>query len=253
MNPQIVLAILLLLVMLLFLASRQIRLGRANIQLRPLPAYDQLGGLVGRAVESGQKLHISLGQAGITGADTATSVAASQFLSALAKDSCANNSPPIVTVGNGTLLPLAENQIRNAYDDAERLYQYQPNHSQFVAQTDDNFAFAAGVTSELAQNKVLNHVLAGRYGAEIGLIGEAANRQNIDQIIATDDPTALAIGTAVSNNVIVGEELFAAGAYIEQDPAQIASLQIQDLLRWVIALAIIGVTVFQFIVNLGGS
>ncbi|MEM7331149.1 MAG: DUF6754 domain-containing protein [Chloroflexota bacterium] len=247
MSLQIVIAILLLLTMLLFLASRQIRLGRSNFRLRPLPAYEKLSGQVGRAVESGQKLHISLGQAGVTGAETATSIAATQFLSALAKDSCANNTPPIVTVGNGTLLPLAENQIRNAYDAADRLYQYQPNHAQFIAQTEDNFAFAAGVTSELMQNKVLSHVLAGRYGAEIGIIGEAANRQNIQQIIATDDPTALAIGTAVSENVIIGEELFAAGAYIKKEPSQIASLQVQDLLRWVIAITIVGVTIFQFV------
>ena len=245
MNLQFVLALLLILVMLLFLARRQIRLGRNVIHLRPLRTYRRLGGQVGRAVESGQKLHISLGQAGIVGPATATSVAASQFLTALAKESCANNTPPIVTVGNGTLLPLAENQIRNAYSEADRLYQYKPDHSQFVAQTDDNFAFAAGVTSELSQNKVLSHILAGRYGIEIGIISGAAQRQNIEQIIATDDPTALAIGTAVSENLIIGEELFAAGAYLEKDPAQIASLQVQDMMRVVIALALIGLAIFR--------
>lgn len=247
MNLQFVLALLLLLVMLLLLASRQIRLGRSSLRLRPLPAYRRLGGQVGRAVESGQKLHISLGQAGLIGPSAMTSVAASQFLTTLAKDSCANNTPPIVTVGNGTLLPLAENQIRNAYANAERLYQYRPEHSQFVAQTEDSFAFAAGVTSELSQNKVLSHILAGRYGAEIGIIGAAADRQNIEQIIATDNPTALAIGTAVSDNVIIGEELFAAGAYLEQTPTQLASLQIQDLMRWLIALGLIGFAIYNLI------
>lgn len=247
MTLQLILALILLLATLLFLASRQIRLGRMMFSLRPLPAYHWLGGQVGRAVESGQKLHISLGQAGLVGPATATSVAASQFLTTLAKDSCANNTPPIVTVGNGTLLPLAENQIRNAYAEADRLYQYQPDHVYFVAQTDDNFAFAAGVTSELMQNKVLSHILAGRYGAEIGIIGGAANRQNIEQIIATDDPVALAIGTAVSDKLIIGEELFAAGAYLDKNSSQLASLRLQDMMRWLIALAIIGFAIFNLL------
>lgn len=247
MTLQVTLALILFLLLLLILLSWQIRRGSMQVTLRPLLPYRWLGGQVGRAVESGQKLHISLGQAGLTGPATPTSIAASQFLTTLAKDSCANNTPPIVTVGNGTLLPLAENQIRNAYAASDRLYQYNPDHVQFIAQTEDNFAFAAGITSELAQNRVLSHILAGRYGAEIGIIGGAANRHHIEQMIATDDPTALAISTAVTDNLIIGEELFAAGAYLEQEPAQLASLQVQDIMRWIIALALIGFALFSLL------
>lgn len=248
MNVQFILALLLLFGMLLFLSQRQIKLGRSVLKLRPLTGYRKLTGQVGRAVESGQKLHISLGQAGLVDSSAVTSVAASQFLTTLAKESCANNTPPIVTVGSGTILPLAEAQIRQAYLAVDRLYQYHPEHSQFIAQEGDNFAFAAGITGELAQNNVLSHILAGRYGPEIGVIGGAASRHKMEQIIATDDPTALSIATAISNNTIVGEELFAAGAYLEKEPTQIASLQVQDILRWVIAAILIGLALYNFIV-----
>lgn len=247
MNPQIVIAVLLLLVLFLYLTTRQLRFKSNTIRLRPLNGYQRLGGEVGQAIESGQKLHISLGQGSIVGPTTASSVAASQILEKLAKDSCANNTPPVVTVGDGTLLPLAENHIRNAYNNANRLYQYRPEHAQFLAQGDDNFVYAAGVTNELAQNKVLSHVLAGRYGEEIGIIAGVASRQNVGQIIATDDLTALAIGTAVSDDLIVGEELFAAGAYLEGRLSQIASLQVQDIARWVIAVIIVLLALFNLV------
>jgi hypothetical protein len=249
MNLQLTLALLLLLNLLLFMTTRRMRSERSKVRLQPLHGYSRLGGEVGQAVESGQKLHISLGQGSIVGPTTATSVAAAQFLVKLAKDSCANNTPPVVTVGDATILPLAENYIRNAYDNAGRLYQYKPEHAQFLAQADDNFVFAAGVTNELLQNKVLTHVLAGRYGAEIGIITGAAVRENVDQIIATDNLTALAIGTAVSDDLIVGEELFVAGAYLENKVGQLASLRVQDTLRWLIAISLPLIALYHLVIG----
>lgn len=247
MTVQLAITILLLFVLFLALTTRQLRLKRGGLRLRPLNGFRRLGGEVGQAVESGQKLHISLGQGGIVSPATASSVAATQILEKLAKDSCANNTPPVVTVGDGTLLPLAENHIRNAYSNANRLDQYQIEHAQFLAQGDDNYVFAAGVTNELTQNKVLSHVLAGRYGAEIGIMTGVASRQGVSQIIATDDLTALSIGTAVSDDLIVGEELFAAGAYLEGEPHQIASLRVQDIARWVIAATVVGFALFGLV------
>ena len=49
-------------------------------------------------------------------------------------------------------------------------------------------------------------------------------------------PTSLAVAAAVTEDLLLGEEMFAAGAYLHGEPAQIASLQLQDILR-VIAIA----------------
>ena len=38
---------------------------------------------------------------------------------------------------------------------------------------------------------------------------------------------------------MMGEELFAAPAYAGKDPAYRASLQVQDLLRWIIIIALL--------------
>jgi hypothetical protein len=202
---------------------------------------------MGEAIESGRQLHISLGQASLMGTASATSVAAVQVLSRLAQDGCASGAPPLATVGEGTLLPIAQNSLRQAYVEAGRPDEYKHDSAQFVAADTAPYAFAGGIASVVQQNNASGNVLVGRFGPEIAIAAEAGVRQNIDQVIGTDDPSALAVATAVTNSILIGEELFAAGAYVEGSPSQIASLQVQDILRVIVSLTILGLAIFQFI------
>ena len=246
MTPSIILAILLALVLLLFLLTRSVRAGRTAV-LRPLSSYEGLAGQVGRAIESGRQLHLTLGQASLVGHANPTSVSATAVLDHLAKDGCANGTPPLVTVGEGTLLPLAQGSLQNALSEAGRSGDFDLSLTQFVAHDTDPFAYGAGVAALLQQQRVASNIMVGRFGPEVTFMAEAANRQNIEQVVGTDDPTALAVATAVTNNVLIGEELFATGAYLEGRPSQIASLQLQDILRWIVVLLILGTAVFQLI------
>ena len=246
MTPVIVLAVLLVLVLLLFLLTRSVRAGRLTV-LRPLPSYDGLAGQVGRAIETGRQLHLTLGQASLVGSANPTSVSATAVLDHLAKDGCANGTPPLVTVGDGTLLPLAQGSLQHALSQAGRPGDFDLSLTQFVAHDTDPFAYGAGVAALLQQQHVASNIMVGRFGPEIAIIAEAANRQNIEQVIGTDDPTALAVATAVTGNVLIGEELFATSAYLEGNASQLASLQLQDILRWIIVLFILGTAVFQLI------
>ncbi len=235
--------------LLLYFTRRQQRLqedGRFT-PLRPLPAYADLSTQLGEAIEAGKPLHISLGQAGLAGAAAPTSVAAVHVLDRLAQEGCASGSPPLTTVGEGTLLPIAQDSLRRAYADTGRLSDYKPTMSQFVAADTDRYVFAGGVGSVIQQNKAGGNVMVGRYGPEIVIAAEAASRQKINQVIGTDDPSALAAATAVTDKLLVGEELFAAGAYLEGSPSQIAGLQVQDILRAVIAVAILLLAIIQFL------
>jgi hypothetical protein len=89
--------------------------------------------------------------------------------------------------------------------------------------------------------------MVGRFGPELAIIAEAANRQNIEQVIGTDDPTALAVAFTATDNVLIGEELYATSAYLEGNASQIASLQLQDILRWVVVLFILGTAIYQLV------
>ncbi len=221
------------------------RMRNRSLELRPLPPYSLLKGQVGQAVESGSQLHLTLGRASLISVASPTSIAALTVLDAVAKDGCANGTPPLATVGEGTLLPAAQSSLLHAYNEAQFTSGFEPGAAQFLANDTDPFTYAGGVTSVIHQDKVSNTVAVGRFGPELALIAAAAERQSGDQVIGTDDPLALALATAVSQNVLIGEELLAAGAYLEGKPSQLASIQVQDILRFLIGLVLVGTAVYH--------
>jgi hypothetical protein len=246
MNVLFALIIIVVVALLLLIFTRRQRNGRSH-GIRPLPAAASLSNQVGEAIESGRQLHVSLGQASLVGPANPTSIAAIHILDYLAKDGCASGTPPLTTVGDGTLLPIAQDSLRKAHEAAGRLNEYKPSMTQFLAADSDPYAYAGGIASILQQGKTSSNLLVGRFGPELAIPAEIAARKNMEQVIGTDDPSALAVATAVTDNVLIGEELFAAGAYLESEPGQMASLQVQDILRWLIIITILTLALGQLL------
>ena len=79
----------------------------------------------------------------------------------------------------------------------------------------------------------------GDFGTESALLVEASDRENANLIAASDNLSAQAVFYASAQEPLIGEELFAAGAYVGAGTSHEASLNVQDILRWLIILAII--------------
>ncbi len=248
MESFMTLAIIIAVAVLILLMARRLQAGNLAT-LRPIMAHKALKGQVGRAVESASRLHVSLGRGNLIGFSSPVSLATMGILDRLAEDGCANDTPPITTVGDGTLLPLAENHLRVASKLAGN-GKYLPNDTaQFVASQNDAFAYAGGVTNVIQQEKILGNIMIGHFSQEIGIVTEVAGRKQINQVIGSDDPTALAIATTATDNLMIGEELLVSAAYIEGKSYQIASVQVQDILRVVVGLAILGTAVYKLVVG----
>ena len=56
---------------------------------------------------------------------------------------------------------------------------------------------------------------------------------------SSDNPAVQALLFAAVENPLIGEDLFAGGAYLGRKPAHIASLRAQDIVRIVIIIAIL--------------
>ena len=246
MNALFALIIIVVVALLLLIFTRRQHNGRSPAT-RPLPACNSLSNQVGEAIESGRQLHVSLGQASLVGASNPTSIAAIHILDNLAKDGCASGTPPLTTVGDGTLLPIAQDSLRQAHKAAGRMNEYKPAMTQFLAADSDAYAYAGGIASILQQGRASSNLLFGRFGPELAIPAEIAARKNMEQVIGTDDPSALAVATAVTDNVLIGEELFAAGAYLENKPSQAAGLQVQDIMRWFIILTILALVLSRLL------
>lgn len=234
----------------LLLAIQSYRIRRTpTTTIRAHPGYDHLQEQVGLAIESGRQLHISLGRAGLADPHLPASIAAQHILSHLGDDSCASGIPPTVTVGEPTLLMLGQESVQASYYKADKADKYLTTAVQFVANDHSPYAYAAGTVETVQHSNAGSNVLVGHFGAELVLMAEAGERLSLPQVIGSDDPTAIAVATAYvhPSQILMGEELLAAEAYIEKTPSSLASLQVQNSLRLVVIVTMLAAAGLHFV------
>jgi hypothetical protein len=236
-------SLLLILPVLFFLASR-VRAGKAG-QVRALPGMEKLPGLVGRSAETGQPLHVSVGVSGVGGSTTAETWAGLTLLGQLADEAAACDTPLIVTVADATVLPIAQDILWRAYVRNGNPEGYDSTQVQLVAP--DPIAYAAGVTGLLERESLTANLMVGSFGDEYLLMGETGARKGVHQIVGAADPRTLPFVYASADETLVGEEMFAGGAYTTQLPTQIASLLAEDWARWAVIAGILVVTVLKIL------
>lgn len=218
---------------------------RSPATLRPIEAYERLNRAVGLAVENGTRLHVSLGRGNFFTARAGSALAGLAMLRRLAERTSASDRPPVVTSGDASLAILSQDTLHSGYRAAGAEEQYRFSTGRLTGLTP--FSYAAGTMSVEHDENVSANVVIGDLGAESGLIAEASDRQNSSLIAASDDLSAQAIFYASAQEPLIGEELFAAGAYIGAGTVHEASLQVQDILRWLIIVAIVAGSFLKFL------
>jgi hypothetical protein len=204
--------------------------------LRTLAGFRGLPGQQSRAIESGQSLHIALGTGGVGSGNTATTLAGLTVLENLADEAAATDTPPTVTVADPTALVIAQDVLRRAYVRRGNLRGYDPRSIRYVAASP--FPYAAGVMDILATEETSANVMAGVFGSEAAFIAEEGSKQGFLQVAGAADPTPLGVLYPSVNHLLIGEEMFTAGAYIGEHPSHVASLLAQDVVRWTLVIII---------------
>jgi hypothetical protein len=200
--------------------------------LRPLPGFEALRGQQGRAIESGQSLHLSLGTSGIGGGNTATTLAGLAILESLADEAAATDTPPTVTVADPTALVMAQDVLRRAYSRQGNTAGYDPRAVRYVAASP--LPYAAGAGDILSSEETSANVMAGVFGPEVAFITEAGSKQGVLQAAGAADVAPLAVMYPSVNHLMIGEEMFAASGYMDNLPAHTGSLLAQDVIRWLL-------------------
>lgn len=206
--------------------------------VRPLLALQDLPEEIGHAAESGGTIHIALGNGGLYGEQAVTSLASLQIVEALADAAVSYYAPPTITVGDPTLLPLAQDVLRRAYERHGLAEQYNPGRVRFVAPSP--MAYAAGAADVAATKGVTANVITGSLGTEASLICDAGARRDLPQVAVVDGLSAIGALYPATDHLAVGEELYAAGAQLTGERRYLVSLVAQDILRVVLVLAILG-------------
>jgi Domain of unknown function (DUF6754) len=169
---------------------------------------------------------------------SAETLAGVNAIAALAGQAATSSVPTLITTASPVALPLLQAATEQAYERAGALDEYDPAQVRFTG--DDRNAYAVSVTDAVQHEGLGASMLLGALGDETLFIGERGRTAGVTQIIGTPSTRALPYAVTTADAVVIGEETYAAGAYLGGQPAHVASLLVEDWLRVIVIAAIIG-------------
>jgi hypothetical protein len=204
---------------------------------REIPAFARLRRAIGLAVEDGTRVHFSIGRGGLMLPWSASALASIAMLRRIGELTSASDHPPIVTSGESSLAILSQDTLKSAYSAAGMEERYDPSTGRLTGMTP--FSYAAGVLPVIRDENVSTNILVGSFGIEVALMADTAERENSFTLLASDNLPAQAVMYATGPDPLIGEELYAVGAYTQAGPMHNASLRVQDIFRWIIIIGLI--------------
>jgi hypothetical protein len=205
-------------------------------KFRAITAMTNLYRAIGLSVEDGTRLFIHLGSNSLLTPRGGAPLAGLGMLRHLTERTSMSDRPPLAAAGEASLTLLAQDTLEAGYEAAGAGEFYQPLSGRLTGMTP--FSSAAGAMTAIRQEDISASVLVGHFGPEAALMAEAAERENAFLLGASDDLSAQAVLYASAPEVLIGEELYAAGAYLGATDSHAASLTVQDVLRWLIIVAL---------------
>jgi hypothetical protein len=217
---------------------------KSPASLREIPALAQLYRMLGLSVEDGTRLHVSLGYGNLLDMRGGSALAGLAMLRYIAERTSVGDAPPVASAGDSLLGMLSQDTLQAGYKAASagELYSHITGRVAGLSP----FGYAAGAMHIPQNENVSANIMIGHFGPEVALLADAAERENVLIIGASDNLAGQAVLFANSQDPLVGEELFSAGAYLEAGASHLASLTLQDVFRWVIIFVLLGGAVAKF-------
>jgi hypothetical protein len=204
--------------------------------VRKIPGLDALDEAVGRATEMGKPILYVPGLSSI--ADIAT-IASLNILSRVAKKTAEYNTTLLVPNRNPVVYTVAQEIVKQAYTETGRPDIYNPDNVYFI--TGNQFAYVAAVCGTMVREKPATNLFLGYFWAESLILAETGASTGAIQIAGTDSVFQLPFFITTCDYTLIGEELYAASAYLSREPLLMGSLKGQDWGKMIIlAILIIG-------------
>lgn len=221
--------------------------GKLIVALRKIAGLEAIEEAVGRATEMGRPVHCTPGLGDIIGSTAAETFAALEILTYVADLSARYNARMVVTIRQPNVFPLAQESVRQSFGAAGRPDLYREDTVRFISSNQD--AYTSGVVGFLHREQAAANIMAGLFMGESLLLAEAGAQTGAMQVAITASTTQLPFFVAACDYTIIGEELFAAGAYLSDDKIKLGGIAAQDYFK----LAVIAVILLGSIMSSAGS
>jgi hypothetical protein len=211
-----------------------------DVQLRKLASFEAMGEAVGRCAELGKPLVIHCGQRNLDHPEVAVTLSALEILSYVAKQCAEAGVRIIVPTLLHTAYPVQVERVREAYMEAGVPDDFDENDVRFLSP--HHQVYATGVMSLFEREDVGANIMVGRWSGISMAVAETSSRLGIFGVGGTDQTSNMPFFIPTMDYAIIGEEMYALGAYVGKAPRDIGNIFAKDIMKLlVIGVILLGV------------
>ena len=208
------------------------------LRIRKIAGLEAVDEAVGRATEMGRSC---LFVPGIQDINDIQTIAGMTVLSRVAKTVAEYDAKIEVPTSRSLVMTTARETVESAFLTAGRPDAYNEENIYYV--TDEQFGYVAYVSGQMVRERPAACFYMGSFFAESLILAETGNSIGAIQVAGTAMPAQLPFFVAACDYTLIGEEFFAASAYLSGEPDQLGSLKGQDVGKLIVAaLLCIGCT-----------
>jgi hypothetical protein len=208
--------------------------------IRRIPGLSAIDETVGRATEMGRPMLFS------TGLDPLgpTTLQAVAIMTHIARLAARYGNRLIVPVYDPLMVAVLEEATREAWLVEGKTETHRPDDIRYLSS--EQFAYAAGMMGIVMREQVVSTFLFGYFYAESLLLAEAGQESGAIQVAGTPATTQIPFFIVSCDYTIIGDEYYAASAYLTQEPTLLGSLVGQDITKAILLLMIVVGTILAF-------
>jgi hypothetical protein len=208
------------------------------LRVRKIAGLEAVDEAVGRATEMGRSC---LFVPGIQDMNDIQTIAGITVLARVSKTAAEYGAKVEVPTSRSLVMTAARETVQAAFLAAGRPDAYNPDHIYYV--TDEQFGYVAYLSGMMVRERPAACFYMGSFFAESLILAETGNGIGAIQIAGTAQPAQLPFFVAACDYTLIGEEFFAASAYLSGSPEELGSLKGQDVGKLIVGgVLILGVT-----------
>ena len=209
--------------------------------IRKIPGLAAVEEAVGRATEMGKPI---LYVPGLGDIDWTATIASMNILGEVGKKIALYDTPLIVPNCWSVVYTVAKEVVKESFVSQGRPEKFSEDYVRYL--TEAQFGFAAAVTGIMLREKPATNFFIGKFWAESLIMAETGAQTGAFQIAGTDSVLQLPFFVTACDYTLIGEELYAASAYLSREPLLLGSLKAQDYGKVIALVILLGFTILSF-------
>ncbi len=205
-----------------------------NLYIRKIAGLEAIDEAVGRSTEMGRPIVYIMGLGYISDIPTVASLA---ILKRVAYKAAEYNAEVVVPCYDPIVMVAAQETVKEGFVEAGRPDLYKESDIYYL--TSDQFGYAAGVDGIMMRQKPGAVFLQGYFYAESLILAETGHSIGAIQISGTTAVTQLPFFIASTDYTLIGEEMYAASAYLSRDALSLGTIKGEDYIKMILVVVIL--------------